>query len=111
MTHPLFILSLFFFIRLQFGLGSPPGSASKGGTFQIVKDACDWPTETGKDGPAGGLADRQGRSLHHCRMQHFHLHLGAGQPQRRQKREEDSQMCSMNWNSSCKSNPLEPITY
>lgn len=80
----------FLFKRLRFGPGLPPGSASKGRTFQAAEDACDRPAEAGQDGPAGGPADGQGRSVHRRRVQHFHLHVGAGQPQRRQKCEENT---------------------
>lgn len=86
-THLVLLLC---FTRLHFCLGLPPGSASKGRALQADEDVGDRPPETGQDSPAGGLTDRQGRSLHPSRVQHLHLHLGAGQPQRGQKREQST---------------------
>lgn len=86
-THLLLLLC---FTRLHFCLGLPPGSASKGRALQTDEDVGDRAPETGQNSPAGGLTDRQGRSLHPSRVQHLHLHLGAGQPQRGQKREQST---------------------
>ena len=65
--------------------GLPARSPAQGGALQAAEDAAGGAPTAGQDGPAGGPERGPHLRLQHHRLQHLHLHLGAGQAGRLQE--------------------------